>query len=86
MNRQTFFLNLRFDKKLIYKSFTNKYQNFTNAYIYSIMIKTENSTPNHANICHEALQEQNKIKSKNETEIDDIIRNYFATSFNLYDI
>ncbi len=57
MNRQTFFLNPRFDKKLIYKSPANKYQNFTNAYVYNIMVKTGNGTPNRADTCHEAAQE-----------------------------
>ena len=85
MNCQAFFFNPKFNKKLIYKSPANKYQDFTNAYVYSIIIKTE-STPNCIEVCHKAAQEWNKIKFKNETEIDDIIRNYLDTPFDLYDI
>ncbi|CAI2183978.1 19428_t:CDS:1, partial [Funneliformis geosporum] len=46
-----------FDKKPIYKSPANKYQNFTNTYVYNIMIKTGNGTPNRADTYHEATQE-----------------------------
>ncbi len=51
MSRQTYFLSPKFNKKLIYKSPVNKYQEFTNAYIYSIMVKIGNSTPNRIIIC-----------------------------------
>ncbi|CAG8724710.1 20951_t:CDS:1, partial [Gigaspora rosea] len=47
---------------------------------------TGNSTPNHADVCHEAAQEWNKVKNKNDTKISNIIRNYLATQYNLYDI
>ena len=86
MNRQTFFFSPKFNKKLIYKSPANKYQDFTNAYVYSIMVKTGSGTPNRVEVCRESAQEWNKIKFKNETEIDDIIRNYLDTPFDLYDI
>ncbi|CAB4473773.1 unnamed protein product [Rhizophagus irregularis] len=49
-------------------------------------IKTGNGTPNRADICHEAAQEWNKIKKKSMVEIDEIIRQYLATQFSLYDI
>ena len=42
--------------------------------------------PNRADVCCEAAQEWNKIKNKNSTEIEDIIKQYLATLFNLYDI
>ncbi|GES90527.1 hypothetical protein GLOIN_2v1766467 [Rhizophagus clarus] len=86
MNRQTFFLSPKFNKKPIYHSPTNKYQEFTNAHVYSIMVKTGVGTPNCADVCSEAAKEWNKIKSKSRTEIDDIIRNYLATPYNLCDI
>ncbi|CAG8763549.1 9594_t:CDS:1, partial [Ambispora leptoticha] len=47
---------------------------------------TGNSTPNRAKACNEATQEWNKIKTKNALEIDDIIKKYLNTSFNLYNI
>src|SRR6266498_3454496 len=50
------------------------------------MVKTGNGTPNQNNICHEATKEWNEIKSKSKSEIDEIIRNYLATPYNLYDI
>ena len=86
MNCQTFFLSLKFNKKLIYNLQTNKYQEFTNAYIYSIMVKIRNGDPNHAELCKSATKEWNKIKRKDKTEIDDIIRGYLAMPYNLCDI
>ena len=86
MSCQTFLVSPKFNKKLIYNLPANKYQEFSNAYVYSFMVKTGNSTPNRADICREATKEWNKIKSKDESEIDDIIRNYLATPYNLYDI
>ncbi|GBC33567.2 hypothetical protein GLOIN_2v1783204 [Rhizophagus irregularis DAOM 181602=DAOM 197198] len=86
MNRQIFFLSPKFNKKPIYHSPTNKYQEFTNAHVYSIMVKIGVGTPNRADVCSEAAKEWNKIKSKSRTEIDDIIRNYLATPYNLCDI
>ncbi|GBB93823.1 hypothetical protein RclHR1_22370006 [Rhizophagus clarus] len=86
MNRQTFFFSPKFNKKLIYNLQTNKYQEFTNAYVYSIIVKTKNSDPNHAELCELATKKWNKIKRKDKTEIDDIIRGYLATLYNLCDI
>jgi hypothetical protein len=86
MNRQTFFLSPKFNKKPIYNSPTNKYQEFTNAYVYSVMVKTSNHTPNHAAVCQEAINEWNNIKKKSVDDIDDAIWNYMATPLNLYDI
>ncbi len=83
---QTFFVNPKFNKKLIYNSPTNKYQEFSNAYVYSIMVKTGNGTPNRADICDKAIKEWNKIKNKSKAEIEDIIRNYLAIPYNLSDI
>ncbi len=50
------------------------------------MIKTGNGTSNHADICREATKKWNKIKNKDKSEIDDIIKNYLTTPYNLYDI
>ncbi|CAJ0751562.1 8351_t:CDS:2, partial [Entrophospora sp. SA101] len=86
MSHQTFLFSPKFSKKPIYDSPTNKYQEFSNAYVYSIMVKTGNGTPNRADICREATQEWNRIKKKSTTEIDEIIRRYLITQFNLYDI
>ncbi|GBB97224.1 hypothetical protein RclHR1_02940026 [Rhizophagus clarus] len=86
MNCQTFFLSPKFNKKLIYNLQTNKYQEFTNAYIYSIMVKTKNGDSNRAELCKSAIKEWNKIKRKDKTEIDDIIRGYLTTLYNLCDI
>ncbi len=85
MSRQTFFLSSKFNKKPIYNLPNNKYQEFTNAYIYS-MVKTSSHTPNHAVICQEAINEWNKIKKKSIDDIDSIIQNYMVTLLNLYDI
>jgi hypothetical protein len=57
MSHQVFLFSPKFNKKLIYKSPTNKYQEFSNAYVYSIMVTTGNGTLNHADVCHEAAQE-----------------------------
>src|ERR1700722_12114013 len=86
MSRQTFFTSPKFNKKLIYHSPTNKYQEFSNAYVYNIMVKTGIGNPDRADICNEAAKEWNKIKSKSKAEVDDIIRNYLATPYNLRDI
>ncbi|CAG8799905.1 24495_t:CDS:1, partial [Gigaspora rosea] len=50
------------------------------------MVKTGNSIPNCAHVCYEATQEWNKIKTKSVKEINDIIKKYLTTPFNLYDI
>jgi hypothetical protein len=50
------------------------------------MVKTGNGTPNRDNVCRETTKEWNKIKSKSKSEIDEIIRDYLATPYNLYDI
>ncbi len=86
MSQQTFLFSPKFNKKPIYNSSTNKYQEFFNAYIYSLMVKTGNGILNHANVCREASQEWNKIKNKSAEEIDNVIRKYLTTQFNLYDI
>ena len=86
MKCQTFFLSPKFNKKPIYNLQTNKYQEFTNAYVYSIMVKTGNGDPNRAELCESATKEWNKVKKKDKTEIDDIIRGYLATPYNLCDI
>lgn len=57
MNRQTFFLSPKFNKKPIYSLQTNKYQEFTNAYVYSIMVKTGNGDPNRSELCESATKE-----------------------------
>ncbi|CAB5209625.1 unnamed protein product [Rhizophagus irregularis] len=86
MNRQTFFLSPKFNKKPIYSLQTNKYQEFTNAYVYSIMVKMGNGDPNRSELCESATKEWNKIKRKDKPEIEDIIRDYLATPYNLCDI
>src|SRR5215213_9499800 len=86
MSHQLFLFSPKFNKKPIYNSPTNKYQEFSNAYIYSIMVKTGNGTPNRADVCREAAQEWNKIKKKSITEIDEIIRQYLSAQYSLYDI
>ncbi|GBB98750.1 hypothetical protein RclHR1_33010001 [Rhizophagus clarus] len=50
------------------------------------MVKTRNSNSNCAEFCKSATKEWNKIKRKDKTEIDDIIRGYLATPYNLCDI
>jgi len=85
MKRQTFF-SPKFNKKPIYDLPTNKYQEFTNAYMYSVMVKTSNHIPDCAVVCRKAINEWNNIKKKSVEDIDDKIRNYMATPLNLYDI
>ena len=48
------------------------------------MLKTGNSTPNRAIICHEAAKEWRNIKSKSTIEIDNIIKKYMSTPINPY--
>src|SRR5688572_3313168 len=84
MSRQTYFYSPKFDKKLIFKLPNNKYQEFTNAYAYSTMLKTGNSTPDRAIICREAAKEWKNIKSKSAIEIDNIIKEYMSTPINPY--
>ena len=86
MSRQTYFIGPKFNKKSIYNSPVNKYQEFTNAYIYSTMVKIGNSTPNYAIVCHEAATEWTKIKNKSATEIDNIIKEYITTPIHPYNI
>ena len=86
MSRQTYFIGPKFNKKSIYNSPVNKYQEFTNAYIYSTMVKMGNSTPNRAIVCREAATEWTKIKSKSAIEIDNIIKEYITTPIHPYNI
>ena len=86
MSRQTYFIGSKFNKKSIYNSSVNKYQEFTNAYVYSTMVKMGNSTPNRTIICHEAATEWTKIKNKSATEIDNIIKEYITTPIHPYNI
>ncbi|CAJ0639168.1 5462_t:CDS:2 [Entrophospora sp. SA101] len=51
-----FYIIPKFSKKPNYDSPTNKYQEFSNAYVYSIIVKTGNGTPNYADVCREATQ------------------------------
>jgi hypothetical protein len=57
MSCQTYLYNPKFNKKLIFNSLDNKYQKFTNAYTYSIILRTKNNTSNHAIICKDAVKE-----------------------------
>ncbi|PKB95162.1 hypothetical protein RhiirA5_437252 [Rhizophagus irregularis] len=50
------------------------------------MVKTGNSDPNRSELCESATKEWNKIKRKDKLEIDDIIRDYLTTPYNLCDI
>ena len=50
------------------------------------MVKTGNGNPNHSDICSEVAKEWNKIRRKSREEIDDVIRDYLVTPYNLYDI
>ena len=84
MSHQTYFASPKFNKKLIYDPPTNKYQEFTNAYAYSIMVKTGSTTPNRAIICREVATEWKNIKSKSDTEIDNMIKEYMITPINPY--
>ena len=86
MSRQTYFISPKFNKKSIYNSLINKYQEFTNAYIYNTMVKIENSTPNYTIICHKAATEWTNINSKSATEIDNIIKEYITTPIHTYNI
>ncbi|PKC52901.1 hypothetical protein RhiirA1_480417 [Rhizophagus irregularis] len=50
------------------------------------MVKTGNGDPNRSELCESATKEWNKIKRKDKPEIEDIIRDYLATPYNLCDI
>jgi len=63
MNRQTFFFNSTFNKKPIYDSPTNKYQEFTNTYIYSVMVKISNHNPDCAAVYQETTLPANKFRT-----------------------
>ena len=84
MSRQTYLYSPKFNKKVIYKLPNNKYQEFTNAYAYSTMLRTGNSTSDRAIICNEAAKEWKNIKNKSAVEIDNIIKEYMSTSINPY--
>ncbi|CAB5117201.1 unnamed protein product [Rhizophagus irregularis] len=84
MSRQTYLYSPKFNKKLIFNSPDNKYQEFTNAYAYSIMLRTGNNTPNRAIICKDAAKEWRNIKNKSTAEIDNIIKEYITTPINPY--
>ena len=84
MSYQTYFYSPKFNKKLIFNLPNNKYQKFTNDYVYSIMLKTGNSIPNHAIICKDAAKEWRSIKNKSTAEIDNIIKEYMTTLINPY--
>src|SRR6266540_6551688 len=86
MSHQTYFIDPKFNKKLIYNSPVNKYQEFTNAYVYSTIVKMRNSTPNRTIVCHEAATEWTNIKSKSAIEIDNIIKEYITTPIHPYNI
>jgi hypothetical protein len=57
MSCQTYFYSPKFNKKLIFNSPINKYQEFINAYTYSIILRMGNNTPNHAIICKDVAKE-----------------------------
>ncbi|CAG8746726.1 3977_t:CDS:2, partial [Dentiscutata erythropus] len=48
--------------------------------------QNEGGTPNRAQVCRKATQEWNKIKTKSVEEINNIIKAYLTTPFNLYNI
>jgi len=48
------------------------------------MVKTGSTTPNRAIICREAATEWKNIKSKSDTEIDNMIKEYMITPINPY--
>ncbi|CAB4471525.1 unnamed protein product [Rhizophagus irregularis] len=50
------------------------------------MVKTGNSDPNCSKLCELVTKEWNKIKRKDKPEIDDIIKDYLATPYNLCNI
>uniref|UniRef100_U9TQT4 Uncharacterized protein n=1 Tax=Rhizophagus irregularis (strain DAOM 181602 / DAOM 197198 / MUCL 43194) TaxID=747089 RepID=U9TQT4_RHIID len=50
------------------------------------MVKTGNGDPNRSELCESVTKEWNKIKRKDKPEIEDIIRDYLATPYNLCDI
>ncbi|CAG8769277.1 11436_t:CDS:2, partial [Gigaspora rosea] len=80
MSRQTFISNPKSDKTYIYKSPNNKYQQFTNAFVYHFMVENENLNPI---ICDTAAREWKNIKMFEETKINDIIKGYLATPIKL---
>ena len=84
MSRQTYFYSPKFNKKLIFNLPNNKYQEFTNTYAYSIMLRMDNSTTNHAIICKDIAKEWRNIKNKSTAKIDNIIKKYMTTPINLY--
>src|SRR6266542_4370614 len=86
MSRQTYFIGPKFNKKSIYNLPVNKYQEFTNTYVYSTMVKMRNSTLNHAIVYRKAATEWTNIKSKSATEIDNIIKEYITTPIHPYNI
>ena len=84
MSRQTYLYSPKFNKKLIFNSPNNKYQEFTNTYTNNIMLKMGNSIPNRAIICKDAAKEWRNIKNKCTAEVDNIIKEYMTTPINPY--
>jgi hypothetical protein len=48
------------------------------------MLRTGNSTPNHAIICKDAAKKWRNIRNKSTAEIDNIIKEYMTTPINPY--
>ncbi|CAG8805692.1 146_t:CDS:2, partial [Gigaspora margarita] len=73
----------KFDKTYIYKLPKNKYQKFSNVYAYSFMVKNENPAPSWLIICDVAAKEWQEIKKLKNTEINNIIKQYYTTPLKL---
>lgn len=73
-------VNPEYDRTYIYKSPTNQYQNFCNAFSYSRMLNTENPKYPKPNLVVECNEEWKKVRNKPKKEIEDIIDEYLKTT------
>src|SRR5260364_150489 len=83
---QMFISNPKFNKKLVYKDPKNKYENFTNAYIYNYMVKNKKPNPDQSIVCKLEAEEWQIVRKQKEVEIDNIIAQYLNTPLDMQGI
>ncbi|CAG8436934.1 12374_t:CDS:1 [Funneliformis mosseae] len=81
---QKFLITPKYNKNYIYINLTILHQQFTNAYAYYCMVKTENLTYKKSDLYVESTKIWKEIKKNSEEEIKDQIKTYFATPILLH--
>ncbi|EXX54949.1 hypothetical protein GLOIN_2v1769998 [Rhizophagus irregularis DAOM 181602=DAOM 197198] len=75
---QAFLTTLKYNKFYVYKTPTNQYQRFCNAFGYHRMVNTRNPTYPKVSLCAECNNVWKEIRHKPE-DIESKIREYLAT-------